>query len=43
MLSRLPGDQHGPLGVEMLAMAVNRDRSCPLGIGMVLAEREAWS
>ena len=43
MPARLPGDQQGSLGIEMLATAVNGDRSCPLGIGMGLAEREAWS
>lgn len=46
MLARLHGDLQGPLGIEMLAMAVNGDQSCSPGIAMVhylLAEMEAWS
>ena len=45
MMVRLHGDQQGPLGTEMLAMAVHEDQSCPLGTEMVhglLTEREAW-
>ena len=45
MLLRLNWDRYGPLGIEMLAVAVDGDRSCPLGMGMVhglLTEREAW-